>query len=461
MNIQFNFGKKNLSNSQESAQTKLRFLITGNFLGSQTKIIEKPFSINIDNFETVLQTTRPTISINGDVLEIDQLDDFHPDHLLRSRSNLSALLDQYRSLKKDGERSPFFATALGAMTNMGSSSTEETYSSETSDNSFDSLLSKNLTDRPSTPRKSGNQNPTVSKIVEEALSGTKRFSDAMSGSVSGALSFIESEMQSGLRTILHDPSFKQIEARWLNLDNLMESFEDGEEAEILFMPLNKAQWEQWNANEFQELKTIVDHQREFGKPINAVFISESMGENEAERESLAALSSISSATACPHFVGGEPALIGLDAFKGTISKSDLPDIVQTPWSSLKQTANPKAFNVVIPKILYRLPYSPSKESIDTFTFVEIEDFNDQSVLPWGDATLTAAKAYLKYFWETESSSRPNATLQLGGVPVLTGPNGQIPATQSWMSEECAAALESAGLLPIISSKNTDRVFLFF
>lgn len=186
MDFNATFGQPKSQRHQSSGGTGPSFLIIGNFLGSSETAPEAALPLGMENFFDAFESLAPQLEIEGEPIQFFEIEDFHPDQLLRKVSGLKGLFEQYQSLRSDGKDSIFFKALAGNPPKPGPKATE-TASSEIED-VFGELLGGERPERADpAPSPASPQDPAVEKLIESALRGSEQSSDQDLDAVASAL----------------------------------------------------------------------------------------------------------------------------------------------------------------------------------------------------------------------------------------------------------------------------------
>lgn len=458
MDFNATFGKPTSPQMRPQGQAGPRFLIIGNFMGT-TKPPQTGLQLTMGHFEEQFQAACPRLKLNGESFQFQSIDDFHPDHLLKQSSRLQGLMEQAKSIRKEGKHSLYFKALISHR------ATHEEPTGERSDSNtgtvFSDLLGEPPQARPdaSQTTEPSNQNPAVEKLIQSALQGSEQLSNNELDQVAFAQQQLDAQLSAGLSQILHHPEFQALEARWRQLDRLMASLEDDNGAEIHLLPLNKAQWQSWLDSPILAVETI-QRQLELLGSTQALFLSHRFDTSEAALNLLQQLSSFADQIETPLITGGQPSLIGHDSLPEQFGSHEVKQIEDSPWSRLKPSLQLDHLYITIQGALTRLPYNPKDDPIDSFAYTEDATPLQPNELLRGDAALIIARLWLEHFLETASPIMPPTPRTLDDCPIYTIDRQLLPVAECWMSDEAANILQSHGMVPLRSPKNSGQISIY-
>ncbi|MCS5573846.1 MAG: type VI secretion system contractile sheath small subunit, partial [Pseudomonadales bacterium] len=219
---------------QRKPETPFRILVMGDFSGRENREICEPDTIaqrplipvDIDRFDTVLDTLAPRIQIKGSgpdepdmEFEFRDIGHFHPDHLYREQQLFQVLRQTHARLS---DPKTFAETAQKLSAGLSGQPEPEhpiiqqqaVASSDNEHDSFASLIEGNVK-----PSLSENNPPNLSSLINKIMAPyIQPDSDPRQSEV---LDSVEQATGEQLRKLLHHPCFQSIEATWRSLYNLI------------------------------------------------------------------------------------------------------------------------------------------------------------------------------------------------------------------------------------------------
>jgi type VI secretion system protein ImpC len=170
----------------------------------------------------------------------------------------------------------------------------------------------------------------------------------------------------------------------------------------------------------------------------------------------------------PFVAAASPRLLGCASFTEMGSASDVMRRLQEPsyqeWHALRHSPVSRWLALGLPRLLLRLPYGAATEPVDTFLFEEYIPGSDHEQLLWGNPAFAVgavvAGAFAVAGWPLEISEGGQ---RLEGFPLYIyheeGMAMTKPCAEVLLSERVVTALEEAGLVPLVSYRDTDAVAL--
>jgi len=117
----------------------------------------------------------------------------------------------------------------------------------------------------------------------------------------------------------------------------------------------------------------------------------------------------------------------------------------------------------MPRFLLRLPYGQQTEPIETFPFEEMPPVPEHGRYLWGNPSVAVAcllaQAFEKGGWEM----RPGSIREISSLPLYIyrrdGESIAQPCAEGLLTDEAAEAISDQGIMPLLSSKDSDRILL--
>ena len=124
------------------------------------------------------------------------------------------------------------------------------------------------------------------------------------------------------------------------------------------------------------------------------------------------------------------------------------------WSRARREPDAGWIGLALPGFLLRPPYGAETEPCDRFPFEELADARDSGAYLWGHPAVACAAAILG------GDPRPGP-MELDGLPVhvVRDASGSVlqGCVEAAFTEDQAARLLDAGLIPLVSPRGTDRL----
>jgi len=320
--------------------TPFRALLIGDFSGRGPSW--KPLLVDRDNFQSVLARLRPQIDFGGERLEIEDLDDFHPDALyadaplfvalrrLRKRLNDPASFEE-AAAELQGE--PEAAPAPEAESPPAEATQPDPdVASMSGADLLDSMLSggdAGAVAREPSPR------PAQAPPPRERILGDRQWNEMIRRIVEPHLvkgrdprqdelvARVDASLGEGMRVLLHDPRFQAVESLWRTLFFLIRRIETGVDLKLYLLDVSKQDW----------LADLAGSEDAADTQLRRVLVDEAIGTqgggrwavaaalfdieaNEGEIAALGRTGRIAQEAGAAFLAGAAPAFVGADAFDG-------------------------------------------------------------------------------------------------------------------------------------------------
>src|SRR3984957_7777857 len=218
-------------------------------------------------------------------------------------------------------------------------------------------------------------------LVEQALAGTVTFDRNLGRTLEGAIAAIDRKLSEQLNEIMHHPRFVQLEGSWRGLNYLVMNSETGTglKLRVLNIPKRELVKDLGRAVEFDHStlwKQI--YENEFGtpggEPYGALIGDYEWSAHPDDMETLRLLSNIAAGAFAPFISGTSAQMFGFKNWTELSKPRDLAKIFDTleyaKWRSFRDTEDSRFVNLVLPRVVARLPYGAATKPIDEFNYEE-------------------------------------------------------------------------------------------
>ena len=280
---------------------------------------------------------------------------------------------------------------------------------------------------------------------------------------------VDRALSNQMRTILHHPDFKELEAAWRMLHFLVSHVETGETMKIYAIDVTKAELAADLATTDQIQSTSAYHllAKQSEAEAYAVILGGYAFDQTAEDiKLLHRLGSVAQAA-------GAPLLTAADShFAGCQSLAVTPDPEDWRWQPADSTAvqfwhelrhSPEAayIGLVLPRFLLRLPYGKDTDPIEQFDFEEFSPFAGNEQYLWGNSAVLCARLLAEAFREFGWSITNGLRCELAGIPMhiyqSDGEKRVTPCAETILTERAMETIVGRGLMPVLSIKGRDAV----
>ena len=282
-----------------------------------------------------------------------------------------------------------------------------------------------------------------------------------------------------MRAVLHHRDFQCLESAWRSLDFLVRNVETDEQLQLYMLDISKDELvDDLNASDqlgstglYHLLVEETVHTP--GAELWAVIAGDYTFDATAQdAQVLGRAAKIAHQAGAPFLGGASPRLLGCDSLATTpdCAQWDQPmgDDAAAAWQALRQLPESSYVGLLAPRFLIRLPYGSAADEIDRFEFEELaaHGFDPVASHPsflWANPAFIAALLLAQSFNMRGWDMSPGAGGTIDGLPAHTfkrhGETEMTPCAEIWLTDRCADAVLSKGVMPLMSIKSRDAVRL--
>jgi type VI secretion system protein ImpC len=327
----------------------------------------------------------------------------------------------------------------------------------------------------------------VKNLVEQALAGTVTFDKNLSRTFDRAIAAIDAKLSAQLNAIMHHPKFTKLEGTWRGLHYLVQNSETSTSLKLRVMNIPKRELTRdlTKAVEFDQSQMFKKlYENEFGtpggEPYGALIGDYEWTNHPDDVETLRLMSNVAAAGFSPFISAAGPGMFGFNSFTELAKPRDLAKIFEAPeymkWRSFRESEDARFVNLVMPRVIARLPYGANTKPIEEFNYEEAPI----------DAVTGAAKpmGHEEYCWMNAAyvmgARLTNAFAQYGFCVAIRGAEGggkveNLPThlftsddgdadskcpTEIGITDRREFELSNLGFLPLCHYKNTDYAVFF-
>ncbi len=453
-NVSFDFSfQKNAGGEPLDEDAPLRIAILAGFGGGAKG--ERVLQVDCDNFDSVCARFGASLNVPGaGVLSFTNLDDFHPDQLLKRVPALARLVELRSQLRAPGGSESAAAEVqalLGGETVAPAAVTGETPASAESP---DDMIARLLGRAPTGHIVQKAPDSIVGDLIKQAVESSVIRSP--SASQQQLLPMLEEWIAKELRSILHHPDFQSIEAAWRGLDFLVR--EAGESVKLHAIDISSGELDaQLSSMENPAATGIGRHLEKLAPTV--ILGAFSFGQSDSDALLRIARLAASCGTA---FIGAAKSeLTGCASFA---SQPNPLDWAQPAAMTLRKDALATRIGLALPRFLIRQPYGNASDPIQTLPFEELPTADAHECYLWANPAFLCGHRLVTAFsedgWDMELGG---AGGEIGGLPVYSfkagGEKETKPCAEALLSDKAADAILSRGLMPVLSVKGRDSVLL--
>ena len=419
----------------QGAGSTQRLLLLADFSGRASRSAHdaaglrgrRPVAVDFERLASVMQTMMPRVALSAGTLQINTLEDFHPDRLIASLPGLGAL-EQARHLPPAAPLAAPPAAPPG---------TED-----------DNTTINRLLGRPaSTPAPAATG---IDALLRQVVA------PHVVAAVPTAQPHHTAALAEQLRAVLADPGLQAVEAAWRGVEWLLSRLEldDGLELHLLDCTRQElaadlvAAAGQPSATGLLHALTL-NHRPDDEPPWLALIGLFDFDSSTLDLALLAALGSIGRECGAPFIGGAGPAL----------THAALQDRVAAGWQMLCASDVAPWLALAGPRLLMRAPYGRGGEAVETLAFEEVIDGANTHDLLWAPGSLFCALAVGQAVSVNPLDPLNPGRFEVDGLPaLLTGEQGVLCAEQR-LDDNQAEALQNHGLVALRGHRGRHSVLL--
>lgn len=465
-----------------SEDVPCRLLILGDFSGRSNRGLAvqgktasplRPCRVDRDNLDELpgkLCASLLLPPINGDSpLRIDfaELEDFHPDQLY----DRLEIFQQLRQLRRSLQNPASFAKAAAEVRELlGAPAAKPKPTSSAPQSPGGSLLETILDEAgegrsPSPPTPDAPLQQLLHTLVTPHLLPATDDEEAMVMAVDGLIAAL-------MRAILHHPDFQALESAWRGVQLLLSRLDTDDELQIFLLDFSQEEWEADLRSSDLLAKTalasllIEPVQQTDAVPWALVAGVYSFTGTDEEAEVLGRMAQICASAGLPFVAAATPELVGcpdgVDLGHYLNGSKQLPVGQGRLWNALRALPEAVWLGLILPRLLLRLPYGSDTDPLERFAFEEQEDTPQHGRYLWGNPIFACCYLLGRNFLH-HGRFQPAEILDIEDLPlhILTsgGERSALPCAEYLLTLQAAETLLEAGLMPLLSFKEQDRVRL--
>ena len=326
----------------------------------------------------------------------------------------------------------------------------------------------------------------VKTLVEQALAGTVTFDRNLPRTIEKAIAAIDARLSAQLNEVIHHPRFLQLEGSWRGLNYLVMNSETGTSLKlrVLNLPKRDLHRDLTRAVEFDQSQLFKQiYENEFGtpggEPYGALIGDYEWTSHPDDIEDLRLISNVAAGAFAPFISAASGNMFGFRNWTELSRPRDLAKIFDTieyaKWRSFRDSEDSRFVNLVLPRVVARLPYGAATKPIDEFAYEEA---------PFDAAGAARSMQHEEYCWMnaayvmgtrlTDAFAQTGFCVAIRGAEgggkvenlpfhVFTSDDGDLDAkcpTEIGITDRREFELSNLGFLPLCHYKNTDYAVFF-
>ncbi len=318
-------------------------------------------------------------------------------------------------------------------------------------------------------------------LVEQALKGAVTWDRNLMVTINKAIGQIDKAMSKQLSAILHSEKLQKLEGSWRGIQHLVMNSETGSSLKIKVLNVKKKEVfkDLDKAVEFDQSQTFKKlYENEFGtpggEPYGALIGDFEFTNHPDDVDMITNMSHVAAGAFCPFISAIDPKMFGMGSWTELSKPRDLEKVFDSTeyakWSSFRDSEDARFVNLVMPRVLSRLPYGEETKPVETFGFEEFIDKSEpeHDQFTWMNAAYVMGTkltdAFAQYGWCTAIRGAEGGG-KVEGLPTYNfiSDDGDVDMkcpTEVGITDRREAELSKLGFLPLCHYKNTDYSVFF-
>ncbi|QDU62426.1 hypothetical protein Pan216_32930 [Planctomycetes bacterium Pan216] len=456
------------------ASQPFHVLLVGDFSGRDRKPAAskrplRPVIVDRDNLDEVMASLEVEIPIQlgregaQEAFRPTELDHFHPDRLF-DRLEVFAKLRQLRRRLKNNDT---FAAAADEVRSWATPA-EKTSAPKPQEptpaptgNVLESILGEAPT--PSSAPAKTDWARVIGEIVGPYVQHVEPDQEKF-------LATVDDAVAGQMRTLLHDPAFRELEARWYGLDLLVRRVATDASLKLFLLDVGPEELRadlsgRDDPRDAEVYKPMVESTVEIpgGHPWALIVGLHEFQPSVADALLLSDLGTFAARNEASFVAAGSGAFVGCPSPGNTPDASDwkeeLSADAREAWTLLRQGGVAEHLALTWPRYLVRLPYGKKTNPTESFTFEEFVKEPGHEELLWGNGAYLVATLLARGFAEHGWRFSGGIGSEIDGLPYYVRDDEATPIAELYLPERATERVIGAGLLPIHSMRNQDKVLI--
>ncbi|WP_062261227.1 type VI secretion system contractile sheath large subunit [Endozoicomonas arenosclerae] len=326
----------------------------------------------------------------------------------------------------------------------------------------------------------------LENLTKQVLDGTVSWDRNLTKTINSAVDAIDAAISKQLSAIMHNEKFQKLEGSWRGLNHLVMNSETSANLKLRMLNVSKRELfkDLDKAVEFDQSQTFKKiYEEEFGiaggEPYACIIGDYEFTSHPEDIDLLSNMSNVAAAGFCPFVSAAGSEMFGFDDYTELSKPRDLAKIFESQeyikWRSFRDSADSRFVNLVMPRVLSRLPYGANSKTVEAFNYEEFpldesgmakDVEHDQYT--WMNAAYvmgtTLTQSFAENGWCTAIRGAEGGG-KVEGLPSHVfksddGDTDQKCPTEIGITDRREAELSGQGFLPLCHYKNTDYSVFF-
>ncbi len=469
-----------------SPDTPFCIAILGDFSGrssrsqddTETLASRRLIDIDRDNFEEVMVRLGASLNLGmgeaGSIqLDINELDDFHPDELYEKLETFSKLRTLRRKLKNKNTFAEAAAEIQGWHTASETPDNQSTKATVTDNDvnqaviaDTENLLSNIIDFQQHSSSTSSSEASHIDSLIKSVVA--PYVEPAADPRQDEMIASVDRATETHMRDILHHASFQEMESAWRSLYFLITRLETDSSLKIKILDITRQELQADVAVDdisSSALYRLFCDPAEGDLPWSILLGNYRFSDTIEDVLALAGMGAIAQQAGAPFIAAAHETLVGCDSFAATPYCEEWnhasSDGFKRAWQMLRQSPVAAYVSLALPRFLLRLPYGKKSSPIESFRFEEMPDEPCHACYLWGNAAFVKVELLARNFIKRGWNMKPGEEHQTGDLPVHyysdEGETVSKPVAEILLTEKCAEMMRQKGTTPLLSVRDMDAV----
>ena len=220
-------------------------------------------------------------------------------------------------------------------------------------------------------------------LVDQAMTGVVTWDKNVTKTINARITAIDEILSKQLAAVMHHSDFQKLEGSWRGLSYLVMNSETSAtlKIKVLNIPKKELYADLDKAVEFDQSQMFKKlYENEFGhpggEPYGTLIGDYEISNHPEDVDLLSKMSNVSAAAFCPFVAAAAPQMFGFENWQELSKPRDLEKIFAaveyTKWRSFRDSEDSRFVNLVMPRVLSRLPYGAATKPVDAFNYEEVD-----------------------------------------------------------------------------------------
>lgn len=299
------------------------------------------------------------------------------------------------------------------------------------------------------------------------------------GNIQSLIARIDGMVNAQVNEIIHHPQFRQLEANWRSLNDLIRSVPAKADVVIDILDVSKDELHQdFDANSVDITSSalfkkiyVAEYDQFGGRPYGGIIGLYEFAHTPRDEFWLRTMGRIAAASHAPFIGSVSPKFFGCETAEELATLKDLEGLMSHPrygsWNKFRDSEEAAYVGLTLPKYICRQPWDPETNPAGDMPFVEEVRGDQSSDFLWGNASILFAQNMIRSFVQSgwcQYMRGPKGGGLVSGLPVhtfnLRGEEEIKIPVEIAIPDYRELEFANAGFIPLIYRKGTADACFF-